>query len=205
MLLSAYISPDRTNQNCSRYQKRITQAPPAQHHAGLNKARPPPLGTAEMFLKCQRQPASLPSSAMFRVMGIDFRQFQSRTESVCLCSLSGTQARLSQGAWNRQPSVWCLGKQSPPRPVFLTRWDSINGSSSQHFCSFNTCVSRAPTRRKGSLKGGKTEDLQSLVGTRVKENKNVNMLRCLYLLTFAGVLLFFGKDCMYSKNIYYML
>ena len=74
-----------------------------------------------------------------------------------------------------------------PRPVFLTHWDSINGSSSQHFCSFNMCVSKAPTRRKGSLKRGKTEELlQSLVQTRVKEDKNVNMLRSLYLLTFAG-------------------
>lgn len=64
---------------------------------------------------------------------------------------------------------------------------------------------RAPTRRKGSLKGGKIEDLQSLVQTRGKENKNVNMLRHFYLLTFAGVLLFFGKDCIYLRNIYCML
>ena len=91
MLLSPYISPDGTNQNCSRYQKRTTQAPPAQHHMGLNKARLPPLGTAEMFLKCQRQPASLPSSAMFRVMGIDFRHcFRAELKA---CAFAACQAR----------------------------------------------------------------------------------------------------------------
>ena len=163
---------------------------------GLNKARPPPLGTAKMFLKCQRQPASLPSSAMFHVMGIDFRHcFRADVPLQLVRHAGPTLTRgLAPAASGIVPGK---AESGLPRPVFLTHWDSINGSSSQHFCSFNTCVSRAPTRRKGSLKRGKTEELlQSLVQTRVKEDKNVNMLRSLYLLTFAGgAVIFFLKDC----------
>lgn len=38
--------------------------------------------------------------------------FQSTTESVCLCSLSSTQACLSQQALHPQPRAWCLWKPS---------------------------------------------------------------------------------------------
>ena len=71
------------------------------------------------------------------------------------------------------------------------------------------CVSKAPTRRKGSLKRGKTEDLlQSLVQTRVKEDKNVNMLRSLYLLTFAGgavIFFFFERLYLVQKHLLHVI
>lgn len=53
------------------------------------------------------------------------------------------------------------------------------------------------------MKRGKTEDLlQSLVQTRIKEDKNVNMLRSLYLLTFAGgAVIFLGKNVFIQETL----